>query len=108
MVFELSITLCIVANTVVLAMEHHGASHALEAALIVANNVFMAVFTAECVIKIMALQKEYFQSGWNVFDFIIVLISYIDLASTSSGGGTRGFSVIRSMRLVGQCETGIN
>ncbi|CAL8088469.1 unnamed protein product [Orchesella dallaii] len=99
MLFDMSITICIIANTVVLAMEHHGSTKELENALIIANNLFMAIFTLECVIKISALQKQYFQTGWNMFDMIIVLISYIDLASVSQNSGTRGLSVIRSMRL---------
>lgn len=61
---------------------------------------FMAIFTAECIIKIMALQNQYFRSGWNIFDMIIVIISYVDLALSDNTNGSRGLSVIRSMRLV--------
>ncbi|ODM93572.1 Sodium channel protein 60E [Orchesella cincta] len=100
MLFDTTITVCIIANTVVLAMEHHGSTKDLENILIIANHVFMAIFTLECIIKIMALQKVYFQTGWNIFDMIIVLISYVDLASVSQNTGTRGLSVIRSMRLL--------
>lgn len=60
----------------------------------------MAVFSSECILKLMALQKGYFQSGWNIFDMVIVVVSYLDLAVADTGGSSRGLSVIRSMRLV--------
>lgn len=62
----------------------------------------MAVFTAEFILKLLALQREYFQIGWNIFDMLIVLISYLDLAVADSNNGSRGLSVLRSMRLVSQ------
>jgi hypothetical protein len=44
------------------------------------NYFFTAVFTLEAIIKIIGLgYKGYFTKGWNVFDFFIVLISYITL-----------------------------
>ena len=44
----------------------------------------------------MALSKEYFSSGWNIFDLIIVIASLIDLSVES----VNGISVLRGMRLV--------
>ncbi len=44
----------------------------------------------------MALSKEYFASGWNIFDLIIVVASLIDLSVES----VNGISVLRGMRLV--------
>lgn len=41
------------------------------------NYFFVAVFTAECVIKILALRHYYFASGWNVFDFSVVVLSIV-------------------------------
>lgn len=58
--------------------------------------VFMAVFTAECIIKLMALQKEFFQAGWNIFDIFIVGISYLDIIIET----VLNLSVMRGMRLV--------
>lgn len=39
--------------------------------------VFASIFLAEAVFKIFALRKHYFKEGWNNFDFIIVLGSWI-------------------------------
>jgi hypothetical protein len=61
----------------------------------------MAVFTTECIIKLMALQREYFQAGWNIFDIFIVGISYMDFIIETF----LNLSVIRGMRLVQKITT---
>jgi hypothetical protein len=40
--------------------------------------------------------KFYFQEGWNIFDFIIVALSLLELGLE----GVQGLSVLRSFRLV--------
>jgi hypothetical protein len=40
--------------------------------------------------------KFYFQEGWNIFDFIIVALSLIELGLAN----VSGLSVLRSFRLV--------
>jgi hypothetical protein len=39
------------------------------------NISFTGIFALEAMIKIIALDKRYFLEKWNVFDFIIALIS---------------------------------
>ncbi|XP_068207434.1 sodium channel protein 60E-like [Palaemon carinicauda] len=95
-VFDLFIMLCIIMNTVFLAIEHHGMSDTLNKILEVGNRVFTAVFTLECIMKIMALSKEFFTNKWNVFDLVIVLASLLDLGLEIGSG----LSVLRGMRLL--------
>lgn len=48
--------------------------------------------------------KYYFQVGWNIFDFIIVVLSLVEFSLE----GVQGLSVLRSFRLVGKandCES---
>ncbi|XP_033606691.1 sodium channel protein 60E isoform X3 [Cryptotermes secundus] len=78
--FDLLITLCIILNTMFLAMEHHGMSGSVRQALDIGNKVFTSIFTLECFLKILALSKEYFACGWNIFDLIIVSASLLDLS----------------------------
>ena len=61
------------------------------------SKVFLAVFLFEAVIKICALQEEYFRSWWNLFDLFIVVVSVVDLFLTAYNFN---LTVIRSMRLV--------
>ena len=58
--------------------------------------VFTSVFTTECVLKMGALGTDFFRNGWNVFDFVIVLASLVDLGLEI----VNGLSVLRGMRLV--------
>ena len=59
--------------------------------------VFTGIFTLEAIIKIFAMSKDYFKSAWNIFDLIIVLVSYIDIGLTDIDG----LSVFRALKLVG-------
>ncbi|KAF4024151.1 hypothetical protein G4228_016072 [Cervus hanglu yarkandensis] len=94
---ELTITLCIVVNTVFMAMEHYGMSPAFEAMLQIGNIVFTVFFTAEMVFKIIALDPYYyFQKKWNIFDCIIVTVSLIELGAARKGSLT----VLRTFRLL--------
>jgi hypothetical protein len=58
---------------------------------------FTATFGIEAALKLMALSpKYYFQEGWNIFDFLIVALSLLELGLE----GVQGLSVLRSFRLV--------
>uniref|UniRef100_A0A8C3I0L3 Sodium channel protein n=1 Tax=Chrysemys picta bellii TaxID=8478 RepID=A0A8C3I0L3_CHRPI len=78
---DLTITLCIVMNTIFMALEHYKMTRSLKFMLDVGNKVFTGIFTAEVILKIIALDPYYyFQQRWNIFDSIIVTISLIDLS----------------------------
>lgn len=58
---------------------------------------FTATFAIEATMKLVAMSpKYYFQEGWNIFDFIIVALSLLELGLE----GVQGLSVLRSFRLV--------
>ncbi|KAK4808374.1 hypothetical protein QYF61_002611 [Mycteria americana] len=94
---DLGITICIVLNTVFMAMEHYPMTEQFENVLTVGNLVFTGIFTAEMVLKLIALDPyEYFQQGWNIFDSIIVTLSLVELGLAN----VQGLSVLRSFRLL--------
>jgi hypothetical protein len=41
------------------------------------NYFFSAIFTVEAVIKLIALKKKYFKEMWNIFDFIVVIGTWV-------------------------------
>ncbi len=41
------------------------------------NMGFIVIFSAECILKIFALRQYYFKEHWNVFDFIVVILSIL-------------------------------
>ncbi|XP_035910397.1 sodium channel protein 60E isoform X5 [Anopheles stephensi] len=94
--FELGITLCIVLNTMFLALEHHGMNANVRDALDIGNKVFTSIFTLECILKVMALSKDFFLCGWNIFDLIIVSVSLLDLIFEL----IEGLTVLRGLRLL--------
>ncbi|XP_068602035.1 sodium channel protein type 2 subunit alpha-like [Brachionichthys hirsutus] len=94
---DLTITICIVLNTLFMAMEHHPMAPSFSRMLTVGNVVFTVIFTAEMVLKIVALDPYYyFQKGWNIFDGIIVSLSLMELFLAD----VVGMSVLRSFRLL--------
>ncbi|KAJ3623376.1 hypothetical protein MTP99_019606 [Tenebrio molitor] len=94
---ELFITLCIVVNTLFMALDHHAMDEDLEKALKSGNYFFTATFMIEATMKLIAMSpKYYFQEGWNIFDFIIVALSLLELGLE----GVQGLSVLRSFRLL--------
>ncbi|XP_055302530.1 sodium channel protein para isoform X18 [Sitodiplosis mosellana] len=94
---ELFITLCIVVNTLFMALDHHDMDREMEKILKSGNYFFTATFAIEATMKLCAMSpKFYFQVGWNIFDFIIVALSLVELGLE----GVQGLSVLRSFRLL--------
>uniref|UniRef100_A0A7N8WP42 Sodium channel protein n=1 Tax=Mastacembelus armatus TaxID=205130 RepID=A0A7N8WP42_9TELE len=94
---DLGITICIVLNTLFMAMEHYPMTPEFDYMLSVGNLVFTGIFTAEMVFKLIAMDPYYyFQVGWNIFDSIIVTLSLVELGLAN----VQGLSVLRSFRLL--------
>ncbi|XP_012731304.2 sodium channel, voltage-gated, type I like, alpha b isoform X2 [Fundulus heteroclitus] len=94
---DLAITICIVLNTLFMAMEHYPMTREFDNLLTIGNLVFTGIFTAEMCFKIIALDPYYyFQEGWNIFDGIIVSLSLMELGLAN----VEGLSVLRSFRLL--------
>ncbi|CAN8004779.1 unnamed protein product [Ixodes pacificus] len=104
--FEYALFVLIMTNTLTLAMKFYGQSDTYTYALDIMNMIFTAVFALEFVLKIVAFRfKNYFGDAWNVFDFIIVLGSFIDIVYSEVNPGTNIISInffrlFRVMRLV--------
>ncbi|XP_053974046.1 sodium channel protein para isoform X19 [Hylaeus volcanicus] len=94
---ELFITICIVVNTLFMALDHHDMDKDMDKVLKTGNYFFTATFGIEAGMKLIAMSpKYYFQEGWNIFDFIIVALSLLELGLE----GVQGLSVLRSFRLL--------
>ncbi|XP_069560724.1 sodium channel protein type 4 subunit alpha A [Brachyistius frenatus] len=94
---DLGITICIVLNTLFMAMEHYPMTPEFDYMLSVGNLVFTGIFTAEMFFKLIAMDPYYyFQVGWNIFDSIIVTLSLVELGLAN----VQGLSVLRSFRLL--------
>ncbi|XP_071569183.1 ca[2+]-channel protein alpha[[1]] subunit D isoform X5 [Temnothorax nylanderi] len=104
--FEYTIFTLIMINTVTLAMKFYRQPDIYTNVLDVLNMIFTAVFALEFVFKLAAFRfKNYFGDAWNVFDFIIVLGSFIDIVYSEVNPGSTVISInffrlFRVMRLV--------
>ncbi|XP_018341906.1 PREDICTED: muscle calcium channel subunit alpha-1 isoform X7 [Trachymyrmex septentrionalis] len=104
--FEYTIFTLIMINTVTLAMKFYRQPQIYTDVLDVLNMIFTAVFALEFVFKLAAFRfKNYFGDAWNVFDFVIVLGSFIDIVYSELKPGSsiisiNFFRLFRVMRLV--------
>nr|XP_032819302.1 voltage-dependent L-type calcium channel subunit alpha-1D-like [Petromyzon marinus] len=106
--FEYSMFALIVANSLCLGMQHYGQSEEFSHVMDVLNLIFTFLFTGEMIVKIIAYKpRGYFTDPWNVFDFLIVvgsivdvLLSKLDTSEGSSRISITFFRLFRVMRLV--------
>ena len=98
------IMLCIIlANCVTLCMDSNAPGFEetdLYARLLVLNYIFIAAFTIEMLIKIIALgfvlgQHTYLRNGWNVLDFTVVCFGWLELVP-----GFGNYTIIRVARIL--------
>ncbi|XP_056645199.1 muscle calcium channel subunit alpha-1 isoform X7 [Diorhabda sublineata] len=115
--FEYAIFTLILTNTITLGMKFYHQPEeyqTYEKVLDYLNMIFTAVFAMEFVFKLAAFRvKNYFGDAWNVFDFIIVLGSFIDIVYQDvnpgekfrlSGNFFRLFRVMRLIKLLNRGE----
>lgn len=102
--FTVVITMLILANTVVLALERHPIPEREQEINENLNSVFSLIFMLEMFIKIFGLGfKEYAKDPFNIFDALIVIMSATEfvIEITGFGTGTSGaLSAFRGVRLL--------
>uniref|UniRef100_A0A665X6M9 Voltage-dependent L-type calcium channel subunit alpha n=1 Tax=Echeneis naucrates TaxID=173247 RepID=A0A665X6M9_ECHNA len=92
--FEYLMFFLIMLNTLCLGMQHCNQSDHVTKLSDTLNLIFTVLFTVEMILKLMAFKaRGYFGDPWNVFDFVIVIgsvvdviLSEVDTALASSGG----------------------
>ncbi|XP_053915552.1 sodium channel protein type 5 subunit alpha isoform X3 [Cuculus canorus] len=92
---DLLITICIIVNTFFMALEHPDMPSHYRRMICISDKVFTLIFTAEMILKIIALDPyNYFQQKWNIFDSIVVMIGLISFQDNLSY-----FRVLRIFKL---------
>ena len=88
--FELLVMGAILLNVSIMATFHCRPSDAEERCVLgdtwaqvwlASNYFFTAVFICEMLLKLFALGAFYFRSGWNCFDFFLVVASVVDIVT---------------------------
>ena len=62
-------------NMVTMMVETDDQSAEKEDFLYKINLAFIIVFSGECFLKMFALRHHFFTVGWNIFDFVVVILS---------------------------------
>ncbi|NXX67142.1 SCN5A protein, partial [Spizella passerina] len=75
--FDVSIMILICLNMVTMMVETDDQSQEKVNILHKINMLFVAIFTGECIFKMLALRHYYFTNGWNIFDFVVVILSIV-------------------------------
>ncbi|XP_042585727.1 dihydropyridine-sensitive L-type skeletal muscle calcium channel subunit alpha-1 isoform X1 [Cyprinus carpio] len=112
--FEYLMFFLIMLNTLCLGIQHCNQSDHITKLSDTLNLIFTVLFTGEMIVKLIAFKaKGYFGDPWNVFDFIIVVGSIVDVvlsevdAALEARGGLwclHGCAVVNPMQAIAEAE----
>jgi len=96
--FTYIVIMAVFANTVALAVTYYGMPHHVEEGVTQANYVFVAIFTLELALNLLAHGLSgYFTDSFRVFDGAVVILSIVDALPVTP---TVGLSALRLTRLL--------
>lgn len=97
--FQYGIIAAIVLNAITLGLETVPAVMGTwGTTLLLIDAAFIALFTIEIILKLVAYRTTFFRNGWNNFDFLIVALSLIPFAGNLSV--LRALRILRVLRLI--------
>ncbi|XP_073904768.1 voltage-dependent L-type calcium channel subunit alpha-1S isoform X2 [Castor canadensis] len=113
--FEYLMFALIMLNAICLGMQHYNQSEEMNYISDILNVAFTIIFTLEMILKLVAFKaRGYFGDPWNVFDFLIVIGSIIDVilseiddpdeSARISSAFFRLFRVMRLIKLLSRAE----
>jgi hypothetical protein len=98
--FNIFIFAIILANAVVLGLEtYDGIVRDAGGLLAALNDVFLGIFVVELCIRLIGFgsrPQDFFKSGWNVFDFLVIAASCRSASSPCSSCSSTGWPAGRS------------
>uniref|UniRef100_A0A8D2NG25 Voltage-dependent L-type calcium channel subunit alpha n=1 Tax=Zonotrichia albicollis TaxID=44394 RepID=A0A8D2NG25_ZONAL len=102
--FEYLMFFLIMLNTICLGMQHYNQSEEMNHVSDILNVAFTILFTLEMILKLMAFKvKGYFGDPWNVFDFLIVIGSIIDVILSEIDVSVQGQGAVPTQGCTGTC-----
>lgn len=97
--FQVGVLVLIILNAVVLGAEtFSNLEPNVSLGLVLLDRVIVYAFVTEISLRMFAEAGRYFKKGWNIFDFVVVLVSL--LAATSGLAALRAFRVLRVLRVI--------
>jgi voltage-gated sodium channel len=97
--FDWFILFIILINSIALAMETAPTLSKFSQQLLAYIDIScITIFVIEAILKLFTYRLNYFKSGWNVFDFIIVVVALLPFSHFISV--LRALRILRAFRLV--------
>ena len=90
--FRNTITTLILVNAAILGLLTYPLPELVVQVLTYADHAIIAAFVVEIVLKVFVRRLNFFKSGWNWFDFLVVAISLVPAAGA--------FTVLRALRVL--------
>lgn len=88
-IFDNFLTLCVLINTIVMAMEAYDIDEETKADLDFMNTIFTWIFIVEMAIRLLARgPKKYAAEPLNLLDGGVVILSIVEIIMESLGGGS--------------------
>lgn len=93
--FDMFIMLFIGLNMLTMTLDHYQQSETFSMVLDNLNMIFIVIFSSECLMKMFALRYHYFVEPWNLFDFVVVILSILGESNFEEGevGWNRSTSI---------------
>ncbi|MFT7007455.1 MAG: voltage-gated sodium channel [Colwellia sp.] len=96
--FQNFLIFLILFNAITLGLETSQFGKNNAALLYIIDTTILVMFTIELLLKLFVYRSDFFRSGWNWFDFIIVAISWAPASGALSV--LRAFRILRVLRLL--------
>jgi len=102
--FENFILACVWLNVLSMCVRFYGWEYDSYEELV--NNIFFFVFFFEFCLKLFAFDFYYFTEAWNIFDFLVIVLSIIAFYMTNwfphitIGSHTKAFRPIKVLRII--------
>lgn len=97
--FNWGLVMCILFNVAVLSMESNGASDELQDFINKANLACTIIFAVELVVRMIATGiRAFFHVGFNVLDFVIVVVSLSEYGISNGSSAVSAFRTLRVLR----------
>jgi len=96
--FQHFLIVLILFNAFTLGLETSDFGKDHSAVLHILDTSILVIFTIELLLKLIVYKGDFFRSGWNWFDFIIVAISWVPTSGALSV--LRAFRILRVLRLL--------
>lgn len=85
-------------NAVTIAMETTSLSKSIPLFFEATDNIFLGIYLLEFVLKLYAEPLGYWKSYYNLFDFTVLVISFLQSTLTALNFGQTGLTALRVVR----------